>query len=114
MNGPRQFSFANAQEPAANAIKSDFGGGEEHAEEDENESVVIAPRRPKKVVQAITPKNVVKLAKQRLRDIKKEIRKLKQLEKERAELERLIEAAEGRQVRSVGGAVVGSIKRSTG
>lgn len=42
------------------------------------------------------PKNVVALAKARLREVKAEIRRLKALEKEKGELERLIAAAENK------------------
>ena len=55
------------------------------------------------------PKNVVALAKARLREVKSELRKLKALEKERAELERLIAAAENKPR-----AVVREIKRTAG
>jgi hypothetical protein len=53
------------------------------------------------------PKNIVQLAKARAREIKKELRNKQALEKELAQLERLIAAAETR-------AVVREIKRSAG
>ena len=48
----------------------------------------------------MSPKNVVAFAKARLREVKAEIRRLKALEKERGELERLIAAAESKPSRS--------------
>jgi hypothetical protein len=42
------------------------------------------------------PKNVLALAKARLREVKTELRRLKALEKEKGELERLIAAAENK------------------
>jgi hypothetical protein len=110
LSGPRQFSFVNATEPAPHAERAEFGVMEDEAE--------APPPRPVPVRKApavpITPKDVVKLAKARLRDVKKELRRLQLLEKERAELERLIEAAEGRQVLNQAGKVIGTIKRSVG
>jgi hypothetical protein len=47
-----------------------------------------------------TPKNIVSLARARLREVKSELQKLKALEKERAELERLIAAAEDKKPRT--------------
>ncbi len=52
--------------------------------------------------------NVLKLAKARLKDVKAELRRLSVLEKERAELERLIQAAENKPPRLV------AIKRTAG
>jgi len=46
------------------------------------------------------PKNVVSLAKARLREVKAELRRLKALEKEKGELERLIAAAENKPRKS--------------
>lgn len=48
---------------------------------------------PVKLGTAVNPKNVVALAKARLREVKSELRRLKALEKEKGELERLIAAA---------------------
>lgn len=45
------------------------------------------------------PKNIVALAKARLKDVKAELRRMKALEKECAELERLIQAAENKKSR---------------
>jgi hypothetical protein len=86
-------------------------------EQEENEDFVEAPSvaRPAKTqgvakkVKTLAPRDVVKLAKARLRDIKKELRRLKALEKERAQLERLIDAADGKPR-----AVVHNIKRTAG
>jgi hypothetical protein len=56
------------------------------------------------------PQNILSLAKARLRDVKSELKKLKALEKERGELERLIAAAEEKKPR----AVLREIKRTAG
>ena len=58
----------------------------------------------------VTPKNIVALAKARLREVKLELRRMKTLEKERGELERLISAAEDTKPR----AVVRELKRTAG
>lgn len=50
--------------------------------------------------QTHSPKNVVALARARLREVKAELRRLKALEKEKGELERLIAAAESKPSRS--------------
>lgn len=55
------------------------------------------------------PLNVLKLARQRLRDVKRELKALKKLELEKLELERLINAANGRPV-----AVVRDLRKRSG
>lgn len=94
MPGPQQFSFANAAVAAPGAVRVDFGG---ELANDEDDAVVQSPmparRTPASKAPPSTPKNIVQLAKARLAEVKKELRRLKALEKERAELERLIEAA---------------------
>lgn len=57
-----------------------------------------APRATvrKPVAKLPTPKDVVKLARARLREVKRELRRMRGLEEERAELERLINAAENK------------------
>ena len=55
------------------------------------------------------PKNIVALAKARLREVKKELKVKKALEKERDELERLIAAADSKPR-----AVVTNLKRTAG
>lgn len=57
----------------------------------------------------LTPQDVVKLAKRRLREIKRELKALRKLEAEKSQLERLVNAADGRPV-----AVVRELKRSSG
>lgn len=46
----------------------------------------------------LKPRDVVKLAKARLKDVNREIARLHKLERERDELKRLIDAADGRPV----------------
>lgn len=103
MTGPVQFSFANAKEAAPGAVKAEFG---EVLAED---VVAPAPVRRPQASKKPAPKNVVALAKARLREVKIELRRLKALEKERDELERLIAAAENKPR-----AVVRELKRSAG
>lgn len=67
-----------------------------------------APRETKK--KPATPKDIVGLAKARLKEVKQELRRMKTLEKECGELERLIAAAEDTKPR----AVVRELKRSAG
>ncbi len=50
----------------------------------------------KKKLDGLGPRGVIKAAKARLRDIKREVKRLKALEKERDELERLLAAAAGK------------------
>ncbi len=68
-----------------------------------------APRQPAPQRKP-TPQNILSLAKARLREVKQELKKLKTLDKERGELERLIAAAEDKKPR----AVVREIKRTAG
>lgn len=56
------------------------------------------------------PKDIVSLAKARLKEVKQELRRMKALEKECGELERLIAAAEDTKPR----AVVRELKRTAG
>ena len=74
----------------------------------------VAPRpsskkSPAAPAKEVSPKNILALAKARLRDVKAELRRMKALEKERGELERLITAAENKPR-----AVVRDIKRTAG
>ncbi len=97
MPGPVQFTQAK--------IMAVLGG--EPA--DDNEPAHIAPiAHARKHAKALTPKNVVQLAKARLKDARKELRRMKALEKECAQLERLIRAAEDKTPR------LAAIKRSVG
>lgn len=83
----------------------------------EPEAAPILPRSrqpiPPKVTggpaKSASPKNVVALAKARLREVKAELRRMKSLEKERDQLQRLVEAAENKPR-----AIVREIKRSAG
>ena len=65
------------------------------------------PHPTASTVKPITPKDVVKMAKRRLREVRREIKQLTKLRKEEQELTRLIDAAEGKQL-----AVVRDIKRT--
>lgn len=61
----------------------------------------VAPKRPQaRPVRSVvaSPKDVVKLARQRLRDVKTELKRMRGLEKERAQLERLLAAADGKPI----------------
>ena len=113
MSGPLQwtqggFVPANGTLP----IKVEVRGG--FVADDEDAPVqALAPKRaplPAPRAQALSPKNVVAMAKARLRDVKAELRRLKALEKEKGELERLIAAAESKPTKSN----LREIKRSTG
>lgn len=64
---------------------------------------------PPKAAKPIKPQNIVSLAKARLREVKTELRRMRALEKERDELERLIKAAE-----NAPRATVTNLKRSAG
>lgn len=65
--------------------------------------------RVRNALKPAAPKNVVALAKARLREVKTELRRLKALEKEKGELERLIAAAENKPKTNLR-----EIKRSVG
>lgn len=82
----------------------------EWIEQEGADEAAPAPRKAASKKAQIAPKNILSLAKARLREIKSELRKLQALEKERGELERLIAAAEDKKPR----AVVREIKRSAG
>lgn len=69
------------------------------------------PKQPKRAVgpqPAEAPLDVIKLAKRRLRFVKAEIKRLRKLEKEQAQLERILSAADGKPV-----AVVRELRRSS-
>ena len=63
--------------------------------------------RPLQAKQPDKPINVVSLARRRLREVKREIKRLRKLEAERDQLQRLINAADGKPV-----AVVTELRRS--
>ena len=63
-------------------------------------------------VAGLAPKDVVKLAKQRLRDINRELKHHEKLKREKAQLERLVLAAKGKLVAPVRS--IDSARRSAG
>lgn len=82
-------------------------GPDEPSEDDEDDisemaaSMVAKPSRskpPRPAPKAPEPINVLRLAKVRLREVRRELRRMRDLEQERAELERLIAAAENKPV----------------
>lgn len=85
MAGPQQFSMANLMGALS---------GETPLEIEAEELPQFV--RVKAKAKALAPKNIIQLAKARLKDVKVELRRMKALEKERQELERLLAAAEHR------------------
>lgn len=79
--------------PNAGEVKGGFVSSEQ---EDAPVEYVVPARAVRKAPPKPAPKNVVALAKARLREVKTELRRLKALEKEKGELERLIAAAENK------------------
>ncbi len=73
------------------------------------EEVPATPKQKRKAEKPISPREVVRLAKRRRRDIKAELKHHARLENELAQLERLIEAAEGKPL-----AVVTDMRRARG
>ncbi len=119
MSGPMQWSSeagalvpATGFLPSAKGIASSNVPSNEPLDDDEDAapSIAMTPRRQAHA-KAKAPRavNVVQLAKSRLRDVKRDLRRMKALEKERAQLERLIDAADGKPR-----AVVRDIKRTAG
>lgn len=85
-------------------------GRVDHVEdENEDDEVILHTRVLRKPTKKPAPKDIVALAKARLREVKAEIRRMKKLEHECAELERLIQAAENKPL-----ALVKQLKRSAG
>lgn len=118
MSGPMQWSPSTGRFTPALTLASD---GSVHVGDDEVTPAVVmsqpvspstsAVGKPEpKAQKKVKPTNIVALAKARLKDVKQELRRMKALEKECAELERLISAAEDTKPR----AVVRELKRSTG
>ena len=68
-----------------------------------------ARARAKRAARGITPKDVISLARARLREVKAELRRMRALDRERQQLERLLKAADGKPL-----AVVRDMKRPTG
>lgn len=95
MSGTVQFSFANSQQVAPNAVRVEEDEPVEPAEIAEAPVVATAKRVALRPSPIVKPLNVLKLAKARLREVKRELKKLEELEKERQELEFLIAAATG-------------------
>lgn len=109
MSGPMQWSqAAGKMVPAITSADAAVNWYEQEEVADES-TPAPAPRKVTKAA-PVAPKNILSLAKARLREIKTELRKLKALDKERGELERLIAAAEDKKPR----AVVREIKRTAG
>ncbi len=88
MSGPVQFSFANVEQAAPNAV---LVGAESEEQAPLVQTLRLAPAR--KPPQADKPIDVLKLAKARLREVKRQLKQMAKLELEQAELERLIAAA---------------------
>lgn len=89
--------------PNAGEVKGGFVAADTAVVQHAQQPVFVQqPRKP-------APKNVVALAKARLREVKAELRRLKALEKEKGELERLIAAAENKPKSNLR-----EIKRSAG
>lgn len=61
------------------------------------------PRKQQKKVETeqVSPKDVIRLARKRLRDIKRELKRMRQLERERDQLQRLLDAADDKRPASV-------------
>jgi hypothetical protein len=101
------FVPANGTVPNAGEVKGGFVAPSAYDVEPDE---VIVTRVLRKPAPKPAPKNVVALAKARLREVKTELRRLKALEKEKGELERLIAAAENKSPKSN----LREIKRSAG
>ena len=72
--------------------------------EDEQETpraTVATPQRPAMAPQrpsaSLTPRNIIKLSRERLRELDREIKRLESLKKERDEIKRLLAAAKTKQ-----------------
>lgn len=110
MSGPLQWTQGGFV-PAIGVIPNPDatkGGYADTGPSDALDEVYVPPVRAKQAKKP-APKNVVALAKQRLREAKAELKRLRAVEKEVAELERLIAAAENKPK-----AVVRELKRSAG
>lgn len=103
MSGPQQWT-PNGLVPAVSSSGQALSRPPEEDEEDD----ALPPPRPQRAAKPLAPRNVIALAKARLREVKKELRVKARLEKERDELERLLAAAQKPR------AVVREIKRTAG
>jgi hypothetical protein len=102
------FVPATGAVPDAGVTKGGFVQGGEIFVPEVQAAIVRHRNRQAAVVTG--PRNVVAMAKARLREVKSELRRMKALEKERGELERLIAAAESKPAKSN----LREIKRSAG
>jgi hypothetical protein len=95
------------------AVAADGPDDDDDDDDGEDARESSPPPRPLKApparAQAITPKDVVKLARTRLREVEKDLKRLRRLEVERDELRRLLDAAKTKPR-----GVVREIKRSAG
>jgi hypothetical protein len=107
MSGPMQWSKDHGLVPAivttsgvSNIIAARVAPPIDDENEDDDDAAPVAIARPTlkraPTAKAPTPKDVVRLARARLRDVKAELKRMRRLEEERAELERLIAAAENK------------------
>jgi hypothetical protein len=105
MSGPMQWT-PNGLVPAMTSASSGTIGAasprpldEFDDEDDTDEGVEVVPRAVKPVKQSakpitpVAPKNIVRMARARLVEIERELKKLRRLERERDELRRLVDAA---------------------
>lgn len=114
MSGPLQWSRGGLVPAGSVVVSSDEPVGAfvpSMDVEDTPRTLFVEAReaKPKKKAPP-APTNIVALAKARLKEVKQELRRMKALEKECGELERLIAAAEDTKPR----AVVRELKRSAG
>lgn len=63
----------------------------------------VQPPKAAKIAKPPKPKDIVKLARARLREVNREIARIRKLEKERDELARLVEAADNKPLAPVRG-----------
>lgn len=110
MSGPMQWTQGGFV-PAVGMIPNPEGqkGGFVDTGEASNLEPAAVVQRPLRQAKKPAPKNIVTLAKARRRDLKAELKRLKAAEKELAEIERLIAAAENKPK-----AVVRELKRTAG
>lgn len=95
--------------PGGIQAASIFIAHDEDDDEDDSSSPTHARRSASRPAKTPTPRGIVAQARQRLRDVNAELRRMKALEKERDQLKRLIDAADNKPR-----AIVREIKRSAG
>lgn len=101
------FDFVGAQ-----ALSPDGFSGRAAMEQrfrQHEERTAEKPRSAPKPQDVTKPVNVIKLARARLAEVKREIKRLRKLEAEQKELERLLDAARGKRL-----ATVRELKRASG